>query len=1284
MILFQAENSLPLILMKLLPRTPLTILILFILPFNKVNAQNKVDSASGFAKTRFIAGKDNDLFGKRRSFITNIGQYGEIQSEYPEMGKILYGYEGFDMPVLFTAKGLIHLQRKFIDKKNRKDEYLEKEEEIKPENIINRTVVMQWEGANPNPRIVEEKETSNYFTYGLLPGKSKAFKKITFENLYPGIDLIYSFKDELPGFEFSLLVKPGADLNRLKFSYTGDVRSMKLDKNKNLVIKSEIGEIKVSKPIGFYATGDHKTGAVNMNFRMKKNQLNFELPEGYDHTKPLMIDPFITNINFGTNIPFLSLMAKDIDYDEAGNVYVSGGGDVLNHLLAKLSPTGVLLWTFNGTVSGESWKFGPYYGGWGLNRSTGETYLGQGRTTNGTRIIRLNSSGIYDNYISDSTPLLKECWRIICKPNGGNTKLYIGGGGENTMYSLGLLSPPSTVLTPVRLSTFNTFQQDVSDMVIDSTTNQLYCLFSSNVSVGVRNKIFKYNAPFQASNHVWTSSPPFMHLFELSNRPYLATGSPELDNSSNTLALSKDYLIYSDANWVTIIGKSNGAIQTMPFSTGNPSSLLYGGIVVDGCNNLFLGVRDTIKVYRLNGTSINDNGAPDIDLNLVWRTLHDLAYDPNTKMLYACGYGFVASIDVSAYSPASNYSVTTSTNCTNSSVNTTLSPTLAQGATATYSLYEGPNLISSNQNGTFANLSASSNYYIKVNFGGNICGEAVSPNFMISGLDGSVSITNACQGNSGTITASGINGTAPYVYSLDGGNFTSGNIFTGLPAGNYQVTIKDANNCVKSISSVISNNCFTVTISTTNTQCTSNNGSMTITAAGGTAPYSYSLDGINFQSGNLFDQLYPGAYTITVKDATGMVKTFQDTVQSDNNIQAAAVVTAATCLANDGLITITSSETNLQYSINGIDFLTNNSFNNLAPGDYTILVKNALGCQKSISAQVPFNNNLTIDLGPDKTICEGKDVSMTATSNGTGFVWSPALGLNSTTILNPLAGPNSTTKYYASAILGSCTAIDSIMVVVNPAPVANAGADVSICYGNHTQLSGTGGTSYLWSPYVYLDLSNVPDPIVIEPPYSMTYALHVKDQHNCMSLYPDSVLVTVLPPLQIFAGNDTSVIVNQPTQLNALDLNGNQISSYLWSPISGLNNPFIQNPVATLNAEMQYTVTAQTIQGCQGKDTIRIKVFEQTNIQVPSAFSPNGDGKNDVLQPILVGIKEFKYFIIYNRLGDIVFQSNQASLGWDGKFKHSDQGSFVFIWIAMGIDVYGQTIQRKGTVTIIR
>jgi gliding motility-associated-like protein len=162
------------------------------------------------------------------------------------------------------------------------------------------------------------------------------------------------------------------------------------------------------------------------------------------------------------------------------------------------------------------------------------------------------------------------------------------------------------------------------------------------------------------------------------------------------------------------------------------------------------------------------------------------------------------------------------------------------------------------------------------------------------------------------------------------------------------------------------------------------------------------------------------------------------------------------------------------------------------------------------------------------------------------------------------------------------------------------------------------------------------------------------------------------------AGADTILAIDQPSLLNA---SGGDF--YKWSPAEGLSADNISNPVVTLDHNQQYILTAYTEAGCATTDTLNIKVYKGPAIYVPSAFSPNGDGKNDRFQFIAVGMKSVQLFQVFNRYGQVVY-SSPAIEGWDGRMAGRDMEPGTYVWMISGIDLNGAVHSKKGTVTLVR
>jgi hypothetical protein len=599
----------------------------------------------------------------------------------------------------------------------------------------------------------------------------------------------------------------------------------------------------------------------------------------------------------------------------------------------------------------------------------------------------------------------------------------------------------------------------------------------------------------------------------------------------------------------------------------------------------------------------------------------------------------------------------------------------------------GPNTNLQGLNPPFTGLAAGS-YTVKVT---DLLNQTASSTVTVGLLCPELTVTGtdaSCGNRDGQIVANVSNGTPPYTYSLDGGSFQSNPVFPGLAPGPHTVQAKDATPQLSNIATVtLANVCISVSLAPKDENCDQRNGAITVAASGGTAPYQYSLNGVDFQTANPIGSLPAGNYTVTAMDSHGFKGTGNVSLVNTPAPQIGVATTAASCANDDGTIQITATggAVPYQYTIDGNNFVSSGSWNQLASGAYPAAVRDATGCVTPRTAVVALNNTLTVSAGPDPTICEGTSVVLPAGSNGISFSWQPSTGLDNPSLLQPSAAPDITTLYTLTATDGACQRTGTLRVIVNPAPTPDPGKDVTICYGASAQLQAGNGISWAWTPPTYLSDPTARNPQVEHPKQTMTYSLSITDAIGCQSLHPAPVTVTVSPPPLLFAGADTSAVAGQPLPLNAVDVNGTGFTKFTWSQSDGLSDPYVQNPVANLSIGVtSYTVSAVSDAGCAAVAGITIKVFGFADIFVPSGFSPDGDGHNDILRPLPVGIREFKYFAVFSRWGERVFFSQDPKMGWNGTADGRTQSLGTYVWMAAGIDYSGKLIQRKGTVTLIR
>lgn len=368
------------------------------------------------------------------------------------------------------------------------------------------------------------------------------------------------------------------------------------------------------------------------------------------------------------------------------------------------------------------------------------------------------------------------------------------------------------------------------------------------------------------------------------------------------------------------------------------------------------------------------------------------------------------------------------------------------------------------------------------------------------------------------------------------------------------------------------------------------------------------------------------------------------------------------------------------YNINNANTATPTIFPKVDTA-YTVTFTDATGCTNNKRIAIDVRDKLVVTTIADSTVCTGDEVHLRAFPDGnyplTWFNTATNTEVGTGVILSIVPPPPSIT-YTVRGDLGDCSGQDNVQLRIVDPPVAYAGEDTTICYGEQVQLHATGGSSYQWTP-----TANVSTPrnatTFARPTDTTQYVVTVTDVLGCPKAVTDTVLVNVVPPVPAFAGNDTIAILNQPFQLNA---SGG--TSYIWTPVTGLDNPNIYNPITTINRDITYTVTVYTAEGCSGKDDIRVRFIVGPDIYIPTGFSPNGDGQNDIFRPLPVGIVQMDFFRVYDRWGKLMYSTTEYMQGWNGYFNGSPAAVGSYVWVVQGKNVNNETVLRKGTVTLVR
>ncbi|MCX7769267.1 MAG: PKD domain-containing protein, partial [Flavobacteriales bacterium] len=366
---------------------------------------------------------------------------------------------------------------------------------------------------------------------------------------------------------------------------------------------------------------------------------------------------------------------------------------------------------------------------------------------------------------------------------------------------------------------------------------------------------------------------------------------------------------------------------------------------------------------------------------------------------------------------------------------------------------------------TASNLSANT-YTVTVTDQNNCQAQATISITQPPPLTASISNINhvSCHGlsdGSATVTASGGTGSYSYSWAPSGGNQSTA---SGLAANTYTVTVTDQNNCQTQATATITQPPpLSVNVTTQDASCNASaTGSATSSVTGGTPGYSYNWSPGGITTPNLTN-VQANTYNLTVTDANNCTATATAVIGQPPPLQASVTsITNVTCHnGNDGAATVMASG-----GPGGFNFLwlpinaTGPSQSGLSPNNYTVLVYDNLNCD-TVTLSIQLSNPAPVQLqitASDSVICNGESTTLTATGVSS-CVWTPSSSLNTSTGLQVVATPSSSTTYTANgADNNGCTATASIQIQVLPVPQAQISGPTEVCEGVPFELNASGST----------------------------------------------------------------------------------------------------------------------------------------------------------------------------------------------------------------------------------
>ena len=402
-------------------------------------------------------------------------------------------------------------------------------------------------------------------------------------------------------------------------------------------------------------------------------------------------------------------------------------------------------------------------------------------------------------------------------------------------------------------------------------------------------------------------------------------------------------------------------------------------------------------------------------------------------------------------------------------------------------------------------------------------------------------------------------------------------------------------NCDNSTVSMNSNNVTitvgggpTVTSTSTPASCTNCNGTATATAVGGNPPFTYSWTTVPSQNTVIATGLCAGTYTCFVTDASGC--TVQTTIVVTNtggmtSTQSQINIPCFGQCNGTGTINPSGGTPPYSYSWNTVPPQLTQTATGLCAGTYTAYCTDANGCTTSQVITITQPPALTVVTNNPPAVCSGACATITATTNGGTpgytYLWTPGNMITSSASVCPTV---TTTYTITNTDANGCTATGTVTVTVNPLPTVTATASpTAYCAGGSSNLTATGGTSYVWTPVTGLSNTTISNPVA-NPTVTTTYTVTVTDANGCTNTASVTVTVNALPNITITATPPT-ICASGSSNLNA-----SGAVSYVWTPSTGLSSSIISNPVATPSTTITYTVTGTGANGCTNTATITIVV----------------------------------------------------------------------------------------------
>jgi gliding motility-associated-like protein len=1178
-------------------------------------------------------------FLKDQSFIENKGQYDN--RNWDRQSPILYAYSQNPFYVFFSKSGVTYR----IDKTVKDSEWKRGDDPHKKRSIQSELIDVKWIGANENVEVIAEAQVPHYCSFAQKNedesmgnvNNVKGFQKIIYKNIYDFTDIEYIIHSN-GGIKYNIILHPGADPSKIQLEYKRKQGGKKREETQlfingsgQLEINSSLGQIIEHAPITHYASNSNEQ--INSSYAFENNRLSFVL-DNYDNSKTIVIDPWIISPNFTT-----SSAVWEVETDAAGNIYAIGGETPME--LKKYNAAGVLQWTYT-----TPWDTSNVWLGTLATDALGNSYVTSGVTAN---MHKVSTAGalVWTTTLSGGLQYNSEWWSITF--NCDQTKLIVGGTWVNGIISFDFYAGIFEINT--------TTGAVLNDQVLDYTNIGGFGSTPVEVRSIASSKDAKYvfltHQEVGAINQNLGLCPTDQSIYQVPNQDVLGYKCenylPATQNGGGLKAIiANENFFYTHAgNEIRRWDLATGALlNTVPLPGGGVTNIFGGGIAVhcsglavDNCGNIYAGSKDRVVKFDPN---LNILQSATTTFNV-----YDVSVNANGEVI-ACGAqqnnqstnrnGRIESINMSACaqftlvccdanicpvepicttdspvtlqasSPGGTWSISPATSGFNTATGV-LNPSVASPGTytITYTLACGSESI-------VVTVSQCSVLTVCEETNGNLTVSGGQATYTWQNWQQTTTTSNDCVTCGGVVFFGICSVPLPCSITTNGWvTFATGTTVTP-PAGATSIQIIDGTGA----SIIIDPNtviacgttppCPTLTFATsaqTNVSCFSgNNGAATVTASGGTGPYTYTWTPGSLNGGTQ-SNLTAGTYTVNVTDFNNCPGTTTVTItQPASAVSVSASSVDATCGSNNGSATANASggtgTITYSWSPGGG---TTPTISNLSSGTYTVTVTDANGCTATANTSVGSAG------GPTITLFSSNDVTCNGLSNGSATVsgsggtgtltynWMP--GNLSGATQNGLAAAT----YTVTVTDGSGCSNTLTLTINEPTAVVAAPGTITAANCGSTDGSasvnasgGTGTLTYTWTPNVSTTASanNIA---------AGAYSVVVADANGCSQTV--NFIVTSIGGPTVTLSNVAGVSCPGDTDgaATAVATGGNPPFTYQWTPTGGAN------ATATGLSAGNYSVLVTDDLGCIG--TADVTIAAPTAISITETITDAGCGTSD-------------------------------------------------------------------------